>query len=251
MKKVLIYCCLLIQTLNVAYGQSKTKANTLNQYGIAPIFLGGLFREGLSVGQLKTRGDFGIAAPSLVDGELIEYKGNIYQTKANGETKLAPDALKVPFGMVCFFKADTAFHINGQISQQQVEQIISAQLKNINGIYAIRISGVFSKIQTRAFHKADHEPFPPVAEIQAAQQLFNYTTIKGTMIGYRMPAYMSGLSGTGYHFHFISNDTEKGGHVLSYSPQAILVEIALMKNFSLEVPNDPAFRTYQAASTAR
>src|SRR4051812_27000337 len=77
---------------------------TLYQYGISSFFSGGLFRDGIPVAQIRLNGDFGIAAPSLVDGELIEYKGKFYQTKSDGTTQIAPDTLPVPFGMVCFFK---------------------------------------------------------------------------------------------------------------------------------------------------
>jgi acetolactate decarboxylase len=245
MKKMFLYCCLIILSSNIAYAQS---ANILNQYGIAPVFLGGLFREGLPVSQLKLQGSFGIAAPSLVDGELIEFDGKFYQTKSNGETKIAPDSLKVPFGMLCFFKPDTAFDIKKNTSQQEVERLITACLDNKNGIYAIKITGLFGDIKTRAFHKVDKEPFPPVAEIQAAQQVFDYENMNGTMFGYRMPTLMSGVSGTGFHFHFLSNDTRKGGHVLSYLPQTIRVEIAHIRKVLIEIPDDPSFRAYQTTA---
>jgi hypothetical protein len=61
---------LLIAGQQSSFAQSR--ANNLNQYGIAPIFLGGLFREGISAVEARKLGSFGIAAPSLVDGELIE-----------------------------------------------------------------------------------------------------------------------------------------------------------------------------------
>jgi acetolactate decarboxylase len=246
MKKMFVYCCLILLSSNIVYAQS---VNVLNQYGIAPAFLGGLFREGLSVSQLRLQGSFGIAAPSMVDGELIEFDGKFYQTKSNGETKIAPDSLKVPFGMLCFFQPDTVFTIKKNTSQQEIARLITACLKNNNGIYAIKITGLFSNIKTRAFHKVGNEPFPPIAEIQADQKIFDFEYINGTMFGYRIPALMSGVSGTGFHFHFLSNDTRKGGHVLSYLPQNIQVEIAHIRKVLIEIPDDPSFSAYQTTAS--
>jgi acetolactate decarboxylase len=146
--------------------------------------------------------------------------------------------------MFCFFKADTVLKISAKSNQQEIEQLITNALNNKNGIYAIRISGSFEQVKTRAFHKVDQEPFPPVAEIQAAQQVFTFDEVKGTIFGYYMPVYMTGISGTGYHFHFLSEGRDKGGHILSYAGKSITVEIARIVNASLSIPNDVAFQNF-------
>ena len=44
--------------------------------------------------------------------------------------------------------------------------------------------------------------------------MYEYENIEGTMVGLYCPPYMSSLNVVGWHFHFISKDKTKGGHVL-------------------------------------
>jgi len=244
--KITCLTTLLAALLNLpAMAQTSSgKTNTLYQYGIGPAFLGGLFKNGPPAREFKRHGSFGIGAPSLVDGELIEVNGKVYQTKSDGSTGIAPDSLKVPFGMSCFFKPDTAFRVSVETAKASLEKLIDSYLKNKNGIYAIRLTGKFNKVQTRAFHALTKEPWPKFSELQANQQLFNFAQIEGTFFGFRMPAFMASVNATGYHFHFLSAGKSNGGHVIDYTSGNLLVEIALIKNVQLEIPQDDAFSNY-------
>lgn len=245
------YFCVAFLCLLSAYGQAqnrskiKTNYNSLYQYGIAESFLGGLFRGGLPVSELKKNGNFGIAAPNLVDGEVIMYQGKVYQTRSNGKTTLMSDTARVPLAFVCFFKPDTSFRISQALSQKQLEEQIEHYLKNKNGVYAIRISGLFDRIKTRAFYPVTTEPFPPIASLIAGQKTFEMAQQQGTIFGYKVPPYLKGLNIAGYHFHFLANDFEKGGHVLDFLVKDAVVEIALMKALKLQIPNDKTFADYQ------
>jgi len=53
--------------------------------------------------------------------------------------------------------------------------------------------------------------------------VFDYEDVAGTIVGIWSPAAASGLSSAGFHFHFISDDRTKGGHVLDFSLQGITV----------------------------
>jgi acetolactate decarboxylase len=247
MKKILIISSILfLWLLSVnSKAQSPAKSNILYQYGIVESFLGGLFRGTLPVSYLKVKGNFGIGAPNLVDGELIMYNGKVYQTRSNGQTTQVPDTAKVPLAFVCFFKADTSFRITGAQSQQDAERQIEDYMSNKNGLYAIRITGVFRHIKTRAFYAVDKEPFPPIATLMANQKVFEFDGFKGTMFGYKVPAYLAGVNIAGYHFHCIANNMNQGGHVLDFVPENAVVEIALIKKVKLDIPNDKAFNNYQ------
>jgi acetolactate decarboxylase len=238
--------CLILVLLSVfSYSFGQQKVNQLYQYGIAPAFLGGLYQNGVPVSGLARQGSFGIAGPSLLDGELIQIDGKIYQTHADGQTVLASDNLLIPFGMVCFFRPDTAFKVFQQITKPELEKKIDSCLKNKNGIYAIRISGVFKGIQTRAFHAVSAKPWPPIEQVQSEQQIFKYDDIKGLTFGYRMPPYMLNISGAGYHAHFLSADRHHGGHVTDYVADQVTVEIALIKSVTIGIPQDNAFSNFK------
>ena len=215
--------------------------NNLYQYGIADAFLGGQYRGSLPISQLKLNGDFGVGAPDMLDGELIEYYGKVYQTKASGQTTEAPDTLKTALAFVCFFKPDTSFRITDTVSQKETLRQIESYLNNKNGIYAIRITGLFKHVKTRAFHPVDKEPFPALASIPDRQEFFEFSQVDGVLCGYKMPSYMDGININGFHFHFLSAKHNAGGHVLDFLPENVLVEIAAINNLQVTIPRDKSF----------
>ncbi len=244
LKRGFLFTISCILSLNaVAQNTKKTvmKPNVLYQYGIAESFFGGLFKEGIPVSRLSLKGDFGLVAASLLDGEMIQSQGKVYQTKADGQTIIAPDSLKAPFAMVCFFKPDTSFRISSVMSQKEVFNLIESHLPSKNGIYAIKISGLFKHVKTRSFHPVEKTPYPPIAEVIAGQEVFDYGQARGIMFGFKMPDYTSQINVAGFHFHFLSDKADKGGHVLDFEAESILVEIALIKSVELEIPDNTEF----------
>jgi acetolactate decarboxylase len=56
--------------------------------------------------------------------------------------------------------------------------------------------------------------------IKAQQVTHSYDDIDGTLIGFRFPATASSVNVAGWHFHFLSADKTRGGHVLSLATGA-------------------------------
>jgi acetolactate decarboxylase len=249
-----LYFCLFLTLVAL---RSSAQRNTLYQFGVADGFVGGLYRGVLPVTQLKANGDFGLGAPGMLDGELTIYKGKVFQTKASGQTIEAPDSVRTPFAFVTFFKADTVFRIDKASGQKEVFQQLESILKK-NGMYAIRITGVFRHLKTRAFPPVGGEPaaaagqaalasqpsFPPLATLLDRQHFFEFNDTKGVLIGYKMPAYLAGINIEGYHFHFLSDQLTAGGHVLDFSVETAEIEVAFLSGFKLETPQDKAFMEY-------
>jgi len=225
--------------------QSEIKYNRLYQYGVADIFVAGLFRGTKPVSELKHKGNFGIAAPDLIDGELTIHDGKVYHTFVSGETREEDDNYLTPLAFVTYFKADIIFNIDRPMNQSEVLQTTEQYFPNKNGMYAIRIKGEFSYVKTRAFPRIeDREPFPPLASVLDTQRFFEYENIKGTLIGFHLPHYLNGASVEGYHFHFLSEDERNGGHVLNFSGAFLNVEIAHLISIDLEIPQDKTFREF-------
>ncbi|POY36160.1 acetolactate decarboxylase [Solitalea longa] len=227
-----------------------THFNKFYQYGVADAFIGGLYKGTLLLKDLKQHGNFGLGAPDLLDGELIILDGKVYQTKANGETVKAYNSSTTSLSFVTFFKADTSFVVNDLISQKNASTTIMNFLRNKNGMYAIKITGRFNKIKTRAFPPFKQEPFPPLSSILDKQQFFNFENIEGTLVGFYLPSYLNGVSISGLHFHFLSNDKKHGGHVLDYEGNGFKVEIARLYGFQLDEQNDPALQHFEFKKTA-
>lgn len=223
--------------------------NILYQYGIADSFVGGLFEATLPLSELKKHGDFGIGAPGLLDGELIVYNGRAYQTQATGKTSLVPDSFKTALAFVTFFKADTTFHIHAAENQKEALAQLEQYVNQKNAAYAVKISGNFKYLKTRAFPPYTQKPYPPLATLLDRQKFFDIRNTAGVIVGYKLPPYLNGLSVEGYHFHFLSDSKDQGGHVLDFAGTDLTVEIARIKNFSLEIPQDEEFMKYNFKST--
>ncbi|MCF6407171.1 acetolactate decarboxylase [Chitinophaga filiformis] len=218
--------------------------NTLFQYGVADAFIGGVFDGNYTWSQLKQQGDFGLGAPDKLDGELTICDGKGYQTQSTGKTIQVTDSFKTSLAFVTFFKADTTFVVSGTQDQAAAFNQIDTYLEKKNGMYAIRISGSFNQLKTRAFPPPP-QPYAPLATLLNTQQFFDIKKTKGVLIGYKLPTYINGLSIEGYHFHFLSDDRTQGGHMLSFSGNDLKVEVAELKDFHMTVPDDSSFMNYE------
>ncbi|MEN0052702.1 MAG: acetolactate decarboxylase [Mucilaginibacter sp.] len=227
------------------------KFNELYQFGIAESFIDGLYRGSMPLGKLKEYGDFGLGAPSLIDGEFTICNGKVYQTTADGQTIEASDASNTPFAFVTFFNPDKFFFNDDITSQKELLRQLETYLDNKNGMYAIRISGTFEHVKTRAFAPLDKEPFPPLVNLLEMQHFFEFNKTEGVLVGYKLPAFLSGINIEGYHFHFLSAERDAGGHVMSFTADRVKIEIAQMVNLKLEPPSDIAFMNYNFKGTNR
>jgi len=225
------------------------KYNKLYQFGVADAFVSGLYHGELPLTTLKENGDFGIGAPDLIDGELTMHNGKVYQTKSNGQTAEAPEEAKTPFAFVSHFKADVTFSFVMPASGQNILEQLDAYLSNKNGMYAIRISGLFDHVKTRVYPPVDQEPFPPLADILDRQNFFCFNNIGGVLVGYKLPPYLNGINIKGYHFHFLSNQLTEGGHVLDFSIHHVKAEVAILTGFTLAAPTCHSFTTYDFENT--
>jgi acetolactate decarboxylase len=229
--------------LGLAFSLHAQKKNSLFQYGVADAFVGGVFDATYSWKELKQHGDFGLGAPGQLDGELTICDGKAYQTQANGKTTLLSDNFKTALAFVTFFKADTVFTTTGD--NVAVFQQLDRYLRKKNGMYAIRITGSFAQLKTRAFPAYTQKPYPPLATLLNTQHFFEIKDTKGVLVGYKLPTYINGVSIEGYHFHFLSDDRSQGGHMLNFSGTALEIEIAELKDFHLKVPDDSSFMDHE------
>lgn len=237
-------------TINTQHNMSDHQPNTivynrLYQYGIADAFVGGLYRGTLPLEDLKRKGDFGLGAPDLVDGELTMYDGRFYQTKATGNTAEPDGHLKTSLFFITFFKPEIFFSVNSRIDEKSLQQRITDELKHKNNIYAIKVSGKFSRMVTRAFPPMEKEPFPPLSSVANTQNVFDFSDEKGILVGYYIPDYLNGINVKGFHFHYLSEDRKHGGHVLAFTGEHLNIEIAEMKSFELETSKDDNFQNFK------
>lgn len=77
----------------------------------------------------------------------------------------------------------------------------------------VRIDGEFNKVYARA-ETGLHTYHVELKEIlKANQRDFSFDNVSGSLVCVYYPDYMQGINAAGWHFHFVSSDRTKGGHV--------------------------------------
>jgi acetolactate decarboxylase len=117
-------------------------------------------------------------------------------------------------------------------------------LSNVNGLYAIHISGKFSYIKTRAFPPVKEHDHTPLASMLSLQQFFEFDHVKGDLIGYRLPSFMDNTNISGYHFHFLSERKDAGGHIIDVKADNVTIEIDQLDSYTIQVPANGDFEQF-------
>ena len=163
-----------------------------------------------------------------------------YQIKANGLAYPVNDLTKTPFAIVTFFEPDKSILLDTALNYGQLRQYLDNLLPTQNIFYAIKIEGIFTYIKTRSIPK-QNKPYLPLAEIVKNQPIFEFSNVKGAIVGFRLPAYMKGINVPGYHLHFITESRNTGGHLLECQTQNVRVEIDYMSELHMILPESSRF----------
>jgi acetolactate decarboxylase len=105
-------------------------------------------------------------------------------------------------------------------SLEQLQAALDALPCSASRVLAVRIDGRFQSIQVRSEPK-QMQPYRPLAEMIREKQVVNkLPEVDGTLIGFRFPAAASSVNVAGWHFHFLTSDKARGGHVLTLTTGA-------------------------------
>ena len=206
---------LIIGVFLFASGCTRPRKDTLFQVSTIDALLAGVYDGNTSCRDLLAHGNFGLGTFNRLDGEMVVFRGKIYQIKTDGKAYTPPLSAKTPFATVCRFNADKEFPLPAGTTYPELKNLLEKYAPNPNLFYAIKITGLFRTIKTRSV-PAQKKPYPPLAEVVRHQVVFNLHNVYGTIVGFRCPAYIKGINVAGYHLHFISRDRTQGGHVLSF-----------------------------------
>jgi acetolactate decarboxylase len=100
-------------------------------------------------------------------------------------------------------------------SLDQLEAALDALPYSASRIFAARVEGKFQAIQIRSEPK-QNPPYRSLVEVIKTEQVVHtLNDVQGTLIGFRFPAAASSVNVAGWHFHFLSADKSRGGHVLA------------------------------------
>jgi acetolactate decarboxylase len=204
----------------------------------------GALVQGASEGAVSSRrllanGDFGLGTFEHLDGEMVVLDGIIYQVRGDGTVEARRDDFQIPFAVVSRFQADKSFEVRDMSSLDDLERACDPHRESENLFYALRVDGIFERMHTRAVKGAgEGTRLLAAAETQPE---FRFTNIEGTLVCVWSPRYSSSFSIPGYHFHFISQDRTKGGHVLDCSAKGLRIGIQTLFEYDVRLPEAGSF----------
>jgi acetolactate decarboxylase len=210
--------------------------------------LAGMYDGKVSLAELRQHGDIGLGTFDRLDGEMVMLEGNIYQITADGAVHLMRRGT-TPFAAVTFFDKDQSAAIGREKSMAELTTYLDHIIATKSRFYAIRIDGTFKYIKARSV-PAQSKPYPKLVEVTSHQPVFEFRYIKGTLVGLRCPYYVKGVNVPGYHFHFISADRKRGGHVLDCVIERGLATLDETSQFHLFLPKDAVFDSMDFESSA-
>lgn len=207
----------------------------------------GHFQESVTIGEAKAHGDLGIGAMAQLDGEVVSVGGVIYQFGSDGVVRVPPDSARMSFAAMARFRPSSrpAALPAGTIFKN-LGSVVDPGLPSLNTFYAIRIQGTFSSVLSRTYPR-QQEPFPPLCKVEQTK-FPPFTNVKGTIVGFRSPQYLSNLALPGYHLHFLTDDKKGGGHVLDFTVASATIEVDRTDSLALDFPTDRAFATMDLSS---
>ena len=245
MKRAAVLFALLVMSSSAVLGcqssgPSPTADDVLFQYSTLDSLMAGVYDGDITYGELKQYGDLGLGTFNTLDGEMVEVDHQFYQVKSDGVAYPVADDMKAPFAEVTHFGADQTIQVADSLDCPHLQSYLDSRLPSLNVPYAIKITGVFTQLQTRSVPKQT-KPYPPLAQVVKTQSTFDFSNVTGVMVGFRLPTYLSGVGAVGYHLHFLTDDRKAGGHVLKCQVQRVTVEIDTTSELHMVLPNDPAF----------
>jgi acetolactate decarboxylase len=239
------FICYIIACFIITFGISgcastPKERSPIFQYSAINALLEGVYDSDVTVEELSRHGNFGIGTFDGLDGEMILLDGSFSQIQGDGNAYRVPETTKTPFAVITFFQGVTVSYPQSSLDFQGLTKYVDGLIPTKNIFYAIRVDGVFKFVTTRSVFK-QQKPYPRLVEALKNQPEFTLKNVRGTLVGFRCPAFVGGVNVPGYHLHFITKDRSAGGHVLGFQTESVNVRIEGANEFRMILPRDTSF----------
>jgi acetolactate decarboxylase len=213
--------------------------HSLFQVSTSRSLVTGVYSGAISVNALLSHGDFGLGTFENLDGEMVILDGRVYRVRGTGLVSEADPGATIPFAVITHFCAMVDVETKAISTLRDLYTSCDSCRSSENIFHAIRLDGIFTHVRTRAVS-------PPkgatrLIDAAKAQGEFCMSDIAGTLVGIWSPGFSSAFSIPGYHFHFLSDDRQHGGHVLECSAQILRLRMEALTDFHLALPETEAF----------
>ncbi len=216
---------ILFITISTTFAQkiSENETSALVQISIFDSLAAGKYDGSYKLEDLLNDGGFGLGTFDKLDGEMIILNNSIYQFKTDGKIYNANLFSVTPFALIVKFKSDYSFDIYNA-DEKELKDFVNNIMTSKDLFYAIKVYGKFSYIKTRTV-ESQTKPYKPLSEVLKNQIEFEKVNLDGTIVGFYCPQFSEKINIPGYHFHFINDDLDFGGHVLDFKIDYGKIEI--------------------------
>jgi acetolactate decarboxylase len=208
---MIIRVAILILALGLTACQSHR--NVVMQVSTLDALKAGEYDGKTTLAELRPYGDMGLGTFHRLDGEMILVNGDFYKIRFNGEVEVASGSTTTPFAVVTRFEPTVDHTVNRTLNLEQLQEYIDRLIPDPNTFCMFYIRGNFQYVKARSVPRQS-KPYPPLERVLKRQSVFEFHNEYGTLVGLRVPPYLAGVNATGYHFHFLNEPRNGGGHVL-------------------------------------
>jgi len=241
-----VFVCALCLLLGLA---GQLPAATLHQTGTIEALSAGDYAGQTPMPTLAAQGDFGLGTFDALNGEMVVLDGVVYQVTVDGMVHKAKPGQAAPFAQVVRFAGTIDLGRVDGLDLPGLTAALAARLPDPSKMCAVRVDGRFGKLTVRSV-PAQTKPWPPLAEAVAHQATYPLADEQGTLVGFYTPPGLPALSPPGWHFHYLSADRRRGGHVLSIKVDAAKARGEAVTAMDLRLPPGPLPRADAAKPAA-
>ena len=213
--------------------------HTLFQVSTSAALVEGLYQGAVRVSRLLRHGDFGLGTFIDLDGEMVVLEGVCYRVAADGTVSTVEGDSLIPYAVVIRFTVDFAIDKQQLGNFSELVAVCDALRSTENAFYAFRVEGEFSLVKTRVMKSVPHGTGLKAAS--SRQEEFTFQDQKGTLVGLWSPGFAGSFSVPGYHFHLLSEDRKRGGHVLECKATSVTIGGCALHEMHVSLPETAEF----------
>ncbi|WP_246160038.1 acetolactate decarboxylase [Microbacterium rhizomatis] len=211
----------------------------MTQFAVLDALLAGAYESGITVAEVRDRGDFGIGCCEHLGGEVIILDGAVYECTVDAPPARMADDDILPFVDVCPSRDVPGVDVV-DADLPALTAAIESELVSRNLFHAVRVDGVVATLRIRVTRRQQH-PYRPLADVTRDQVETELAGIRGTLVGFWAPSIYQGITVAGLHLHFLADDRSVGGHVLEATIGVGQLRVVAYPRFHLHLPTDPHF----------
>jgi acetolactate decarboxylase len=252
----LLVCCSLSAILFVGCAQparveapAATMANddSLVQFSLLAALAADDYNGTVPLRDVLAVGDFGVGTFDRLDGEMIVLDGKIFQALADGTVRPADLHGTTPYATVTQFAADGRVEKLSCATLDDLDAQLDRKLPHRNLPYALRVHGLVTSLTVRSV-RAQSPPFEPLVDVVKDQATWQHQKLRGTLVGIRCPHWMGTINVSGYHWHFLSDDRQVGGHLLACEFSDCTLEYDECTSVVIRLPQTAEFDNFDAST---